>query len=72
MKIHTVSCLLWLDNGFEVSKSGSEKTSLGVGVGLLRFPKEKMMVFRMRMVALEMKNVCGWERILEWRTSRIW
>ena len=36
-----------------------------VGVGLLRFPKEEIMVFRMRMVALKMKNVCGWKRILE-------
>ena len=67
MKIQIVSCLRWLDNGFEASKSGCEKTSLcgGGGGGLLRFPKEEIMVFRMRRVALKMKNVCGWKRILE-------
>ena len=34
MKIHIVSRLLWLENGFEASKSGCEKTSLVQGVAV--------------------------------------
>lgn len=30
---------------------------------LLRFPRHKMMIFRMRMVTLEMRRICGLKKI---------